>query len=154
MKWLAGVVVIALGIAGLIRGAVAPSTAKPVAGGGTVVATDALVRVVSTTTATASMTVYNTTSRADQIIGAQSGAGAQTTLYRSSIGVPAQGSVALTGARQVVIQQLYGPLRPGQYVNIELQLAVAGTVLVTARVVASTGSSGSVVPSTPSGVHS
>jgi copper(I)-binding protein len=153
VRWLAGILVIALGVAGLIRGAVAQPTVTSTAGG-TVVGVDGVVRQVSADTARVSMTIYNTTAQPDRITGAQSGAGAQTTLYRSSIVVPARGSVALTGARALVITQLYGSLRPGQYVNVQLNLQVAGNVLVTARVAASTGSSGSVAPSTPSGVHS
>ncbi|HEU5266590.1 MAG TPA: hypothetical protein VFU35_07810 [Jatrophihabitans sp.] len=153
MRWLAGIVVIGLGVAGLVRGAVAQPAATT-STGGTVAGVDAVVRQVSADTAPVSMTVYNTTAQADRITGAQSGAGAQTTLYRSSIVVPAHGNVALTGTRALVITQLYGPLLAGQYVNVQLNLQTAGNVLVTARVAASTGSSGSVAPSTPSGVHS
>jgi hypothetical protein len=96
------------------------------------------------------MTVYNTTAAADTITAAQSGAGAVTTLSRSSIVVPAHGHAPV----RLTISQLDGPLRVGQFVNIQLTLDTAGNVLVTARVVASTGSSGSVAPTTPRGVHS
>ena len=150
MKWLAGVLVIALGVAGLIRGAVAQPAAAPPTGGGSITGVNAQVRQVSTDRAVASMTVYNTTAAADTITAAQSGAGAQTTLTKSSIVVPAHGRAPV----QLVITQLDGPLRTGQFVNIQLTLETAGNVLVTARVVASTGSSGSVTPSTPRGVHS
>jgi len=153
VKWLAGLLVIALGVAGLVRGAVA-QPAKSSGGGGSVVGVDGQIRQLSATTAAATMTVYNTTGTADRITSAQSGAGAQTTLYKSSILVPAHGSVALTGARRLVITQLYSPLRAGQYVTIALSLQTAGNILVTARVPTSTGSSGSVSPSTPSGAHS
>jgi hypothetical protein len=150
MKWLAGILVIALGVAGLIRGAVAQPAATPPATGGSITGVDAQVRQVSNDRAVASMTVYNTTAAADTITAAQSGAGALTTLAKSSIVVPAHGHVPV----RLTISQLDGPLRLGQYVNIQLTLDTAGNVLVTARVVASTGSSGSVAPTTPRGVHS
>ncbi len=150
MKWLAGVLVIAVGVAGLIRGSVAQPAAAPRKTGGSVTGVDAQVRQVSTDRAVASMTVYNTTGAADTITAAQSGAGAQTTLSKPSIVVPARGRVPV----RLTISQLDGPLSVGQYVNIQLTLDTAGNVLVSARVVASTGSSGSVAASTPGGVHS
>jgi copper(I)-binding protein len=153
VKWLAGLLVVVLGVAGLVRGAVAQSSSKA-GNDGTIVGVGGEVRQLSTATAAATMTVYNSTDAADRITGAQSGAGGQTTLYKSSIVVPAHGSVALTGAHRIVITQLYSPLRAGQYVTVALSLQTTGSILITAHVVTSTGSSGSVAPSTPSGVHS
>jgi copper(I)-binding protein len=51
--------------------------------------------------------------------------------------IPAKGSVSLaTGKGHVMIERLFGTLRAGQSVNIELDFAHAGSVNVVAPVVA------------------
>lgn len=147
-----GVLVAALGTAGLIRGAMPQSLAS---GSGTpppepIVVTGAYVRapVPPTTSAAAYFTVYNTTSRPDRLLDVTTGAGAVSVLH--TIGpdgamhatpngdvIPAHGTLVLsTGKGHVMIEQLYGTLRAGQQVNMELDFADAGSIDVTAPVIA------------------
>jgi hypothetical protein len=166
----AGVVVAALGAAGLIRGAVpqslassssnAPSTAGPI------VVTNAYVRppVPPTTTAAAYFTVYNTTSRPDRLLDVLTGAGATAVLHTTdSRGdmvadpngavIPAHGTLVLsTGKGHVMIGQLFGTLKPGQTVDLALDFQRAGTINAIAKVIAV----GAPAPggASPSGAHS
>ena len=164
-----GVVVAALGAAGLIRGAVpqslasdsgSPSTAGPI------VVTNAYVRppVPPTKTAAAYFTVYNTTSRPDRLLDVQTGAGATAVLHTidargnmiaapAGVGIPAHGSLVLsTGKGHVMIGQLFGTLLPGQTVDLELDFQNAGPINVVAKVIAL----GAPAPggASPSGAHS
>jgi periplasmic copper chaperone A len=148
-----GVLVAALGAAGLIRGAMPQSLASDNASpsaAGPIAVTGAYVRapVPPTTSAAAYFTVYNTTAKADRLISVESGAGATTVLHTtdskgnmtvSPTGavIPAHGSLTLsTGKGHVMIEQLFGTLKPGQQVNLELDFANAGSIDITAPVVA------------------
>jgi copper(I)-binding protein len=142
-----------LGMAGLVRGALPESSASAGSGQGAtsaaaIVIGGAYVREPATTqNAAAYFTVYNTTGQDDVLTSVTSGAGAQATLHTDVNGamtitaqgltIPAHGSVALApGKGHVMIEQLYGPLRPGQTVNLQLSFNRAGTVLATAPVIA------------------
>lgn len=142
--------VVALGMAGLVRGAIpqspaAPASTPPAAG---IVVGGAYVREPATpNNAAAYFTVYNLTGAADVLTSVTTGAGAQTTLHTESggsmhadaagVSIPAHGSLVLApGKGHAMIEQLYGPLKPGQTVNLELDFATAGTILVTAPVIA------------------
>jgi periplasmic copper chaperone A len=155
MPWsaaLAGVAMVALGAAGLIRGAVpqsvaasgsSPSTSPPIV----VTAAYVVPPVPPTQVAAAYFTVYNTTAKPDTLESVQTGAGAsavlhvyvdgQMTVPSGGIVVPAHGKLVLTtGAQHVMIEQLFGPLTPGQNIPIELVFADAGPVNVSAPVIA------------------
>jgi copper(I)-binding protein len=162
-----GVVVAALGVAGLVRGAVPQSVASgPAASAaGPIVVTNAYVRppVPPNDTAAAYFTVYNTTARPDRLLSVQSGAGAVSVLHTIGPGgvmsvaangvvVPAHGSLVLsTGKGHVMISQLFGRLRAGQSVDLELDFQDAGPIDVVARVIPV----GAPAPgAVPSGAHS
>jgi len=152
LAYLAASVVMLAGLAGLIRGAVPQSAAAPSpsssSGGGIVVGGAYVRQPANGINAAAYFTVYNTSGQADQLQSVQAGAGAQTMLHQdepngtmkalpAGVTVPAHGKVVLTpGKLHVMIEQLYGPLKPGQSVNLELSFAHAGTVLVVAPVIA------------------
>jgi copper(I)-binding protein len=144
----AGVVAVA-GLAGLIRGAV-PQAA---AGGGTpsgpaaapIVVTNAYVREpASPDVAAAYFTISNTTDTDDTLIGVDSGAGKTTGLHNSAMAqmtgglrIPAHSSVTLSpGNGHVMIQDLLGPLQPGQTVNLQLTFAHNIPLIVEAPVIA------------------
>lgn len=148
---LAAGVVAAVGLAGLIRGAV-PQAA---AGGGTgivgtepIVVSGAYVREpASPDVAAAYFTIYNTTRSDDTLTSVSTGAGesavvqiddkATMKVLPGGLRVPAFGSVTFApGKAHVMIEHLLGPLRAGQTVNLELQFANAGPVDVQARVIA------------------
>jgi periplasmic copper chaperone A len=117
--------------------------------------------VPPTKIAAAYFTVYNTTAKPDRLIDVASGAGATAVLHttgdngdmtaaRNGAVIPAHGSLTLsTGKGHVMLEQLYGTLKPGQQVNLELDFAAAGSIDITAPVVAV----GAAVPS-PSGAPS
>lgn len=144
----AGIVAV-LGLAGLIRGAV-PQTAVSAGGAATdpIVVSGAYVREpASPDVAAAYFTVYNTTGTADALTSVVSGAGEDAVLHADTNGsmtvtagglpVPAHSSVTLSpGKGHVMIEHLLGPLRPGQYVNLQLTFAKAGPVNVSAPVIA------------------
>jgi periplasmic copper chaperone A len=156
MPWPAavvGVLAVALGAAGLIRGAVPQAVA--IAGGSSgpvsppIVVTAAYVvpPVPPTQIAAAYFTVYNTTPKPDTLESVTTGAGAtavlhvyvngQMTVPSGGIVVPAHGKLVLaSGNQHVMIEQLFGTLTPGQSVNIELDFANAGPVNVSAPVIA------------------
>ena len=148
---LAGVLVAVVGTAGLVRGAQPLS-----AGGGSatsqsppIVVTGAYVREPAppTDAAAAYFTAYNTTDRADRLLSVISGAGRTATLHTivggqmvptpDGVVIPAHGQLVLSvGNGHVMIEQLFGPLKPGQTVNLLLTFANAGPVEVTAPVIA------------------
>jgi copper(I)-binding protein len=146
-----GAVIAAVGVLGLVRGAVpsAPAGAPATAATASppIVVAGAYVREpASPDVAAAYFTVYNTTDQPDTLISVSTGAGEQATLHldkggsmttaSGGITVPAHGSVTLkAGTGHVMIEKLFGPLRAGQTVNIELTFAINGTVLVTAPVI-------------------
>lgn len=147
---IAGIALVALGAAGLIRGA----GAQPVAdvtgatGADPIVVSGAFVRppVPPSTEAAAYFTVYNTTDRPDTLESVATGAGASAVLHTVVGGVmtavtgglviPAHSSLVLSvGKGHVMISGLYGKLIAGQSVNIELTFQNAGPITVAAPVV-------------------
>jgi len=145
----AGVVAV-VGLAGLIRGAVPPAAAGS---GGTpsapaaapIVVTNAYVREpASPDVAAAYFTISNTTDIDDTLIGVDSGAGKTTALHNSAMAemtgglrIPAHSSVTLSqGNGHVMIQDLLGPLQPGQTVNLQLTFAHNIPLIVEAPVIA------------------
>ena len=146
-----GTLVVALGAAGLIRGAMpqpAAGAASP-SGGGTISVVGAYVvaPVPPVKLAAAYFTVYNTTSSADELQSVQTGAGSTAQLHvlvggvmsavDGAVTIPAHGSLTLSvGKGHVMIGGLFGTLKPGQTVDMELQFRNAGVVQVTAPVVA------------------
>lgn len=138
-----------VGLAGLIRGAVPQTPAPPQAGGAVtepIVVSGAYVREpASPDVAAAYFTVYNTTGTDDTLTSVSSGAGEVAVLHSDANGsmtparglrIPAHSSVTLSpGKGHVMIERLFGPLKPGQTVNLELEFARAGTVIVTAAVI-------------------
>jgi copper(I)-binding protein len=92
------------------------------------------------------LTIYNTTAKADTLSSVTSGSGEESSIHAevggsmventSGLVIPAHGRVVLkptTG--HIMIQNLYGTLTAGQSVNLELDFANAGPVLVTAPVI-------------------
>jgi copper(I)-binding protein len=155
-----GAAVAALGATGLIRGAMPQSAATSGnAPSAPIVVTGAFVRppVPPTTNAAAYFTIYNTTSKPDELLSVESGAGADTVLHTAGMQlnsnrviVPAHGKLALSvGHGHVMIEKVTGTLRAGQQVNLELDFANAGPINVSAPVVPFTKT-----PPTPSGAPS
>ena len=150
-SWLSvGAVVVALaGAAALARGAMPQSGAAggATAGSAPIVISGAYVRQpASPELAAVYLTIYNTTSRPDTLTSVTSGSGESSSVHTevnssmventSGLVIPAHGSVVLkptTG--HIMIQKLYGTLKAGQTVNLELDFANAGPVLVTAPVI-------------------
>ncbi|MCW2497115.1 copper chaperone PCu(A)C [Jatrophihabitans sp.] len=146
----AGAVVV-LGAAGLIRGAqplpaASAGSSSPTA---PIVVAGAYVRAPAppTDAAAAYFTVYNTTGTADRLETVVSGAGAETVLHVEAHGamvVSAAGPVLpphstlvfKTGASHVMIEKLFGTVKAGQSVSLELTFEKAGIVNVTAPVIA------------------
>jgi copper(I)-binding protein len=146
----AGILLVALGAAGLIRGAVAqPATdVSGNTGADPIVVSGAFVRppVPPATEAAAYFTVYNTTAQPDTLESVVTGAGASAVLHTVVGGVmtavtggfviPAHSSLVLSvGKGHVMISGLYGKLTAGQSVNIELTFQNAGPITVAAPVV-------------------
>lgn len=146
----AGVLVAAVGAAGLIRGSTtqAIATGPGNTGADPIVVTDAFIRppVPPTNLAAGYFTVYNTTGRDDTLLSVTTGAGATNVLHvlvggvmtavSGGITVPAHGSLVLSVAKgHVMIGDLFGPLTAGQTVNMVLQFANAGPIDVAAPVV-------------------
>ena len=148
---LGGTLVVALGAAGLIRGAMpetaaahgtTPSAAGPIA------VTNAYVRapVPPTDEAAAYFTVYNTTGTADRLLSVQSGAGESAVLHvtegadmvtapASGVVIPAHGTLVLqAGQDHVMIEHLIGTIKAGQSVDLELTFQNAGPISVVAPV--------------------
>jgi copper(I)-binding protein len=151
----AAVLLTLVGLAGLARGAVPLGSADAVAGsehgsshdgGQPLVVSGAYVREPANgVSAAAYFTIYNTSDTPDTLRTVQSGAGADTTLHTdasgtmqdtSSLSIPAHGSVSLSpGKGHVMITKLYGPLKAGQSVNLQLSFDKSGQLLVTAPVI-------------------
>jgi len=161
-----GMVVTALGAAGLIRGAMpqpAAATGDDTGVSAPIVVTGAYVRapVPPTKSAAAYFTVYNTTGTPDRLLSVETGAGATAVLHTVGANgsmtvspngavIPAHGHLTLsTGHGHVMIEQLYGTLKSGQQVDLELDFAKAGSINIAAPVIAA----GAPVP-TPSGASS
>lgn len=150
LSYFAAAVVVAAGLAGLVRGAVPQSSAKPAPASDSpgIVVSGAYVRQPANgVNAAAYFTVYNTTDQPDQLVTVVSGAGATTTLHlenasggmslnKNGLTIPAHGNAALApGKGHAMIENLYGPVKAGQSVNLQLTFAHAGDVLVTAPVI-------------------
>lgn len=146
----AGVVAV-LGLAGLIRGAVPQTAAGPALGGAAtdpIVVSGAYVREpASPDVAAAYFTVYNTTGADDTLTSVATGAGEDAavmsdaggtmTALATGLRIPAHSSVTLKpGKYHVMIEHLVGPLKPGQFVNLQLTFANAGPINVSAPVIA------------------
>jgi hypothetical protein len=148
---IAAVLLSLAGLAGLVRGSepqpVATDSGAAAAPNAPIVVSGAYVREPANgINAAAYFTIYNTTGTPDVLTAVTSGAGGQTSLHAESSGgmrnstglsIPARGSVTLSpGKGHVMIEKLYGPLKPGQSVNFQLTFAKAGQVLLTAPVIA------------------
>ena len=144
-------VVIIAGGAGLIRGAqpLPVGAASLSSNSDPIVVSDAYVRASAppTDAAAAYFTVFNTTAKPDVLETVVSGAGASSVLHVEKNGqmvvtaagpvIPPHGSLVFsTGGGHVMIEQLYGPVRAGQSVSLELTFQNAGVVDVTAPVIA------------------
>jgi copper(I)-binding protein len=148
LSLVAAVLLIAAGLAGLVRGADSPATAADAAAAPQqpIVVSGAYVREPANgINAAAYFTIYNTTDAPEQLTAVSSGAGAQTSLHTDSmqrsavLTIPARGSATLTpGKGHVMIEKLYGPLKAGQSVNFQLTFAKSGQLLLTAPVIAVT----------------
>lgn len=166
---LAGLAMVVLGGAGLVRGAVPPAVSGPASSTSPpIVVTGAYVRapVPPTDAAAAYFTVFNTTDTDDRLISVVTGAGRIAVLHAvvngsmvaaaNGVVIPAGGKLVLsTGGGHVMIEKLIGRLTVGQSVNMQLTFANAGPIDVIAPVIAvggpaPTGSAaGSAVPSIP-----
>lgn len=141
---IAAAVVMLAGLAGLARAAV------PQAGGGAAVTAPPNPIVIGGAYlrqsppgggAAAYCTIYNVSDAPDTLQSVASGAGALAMVHldpgaAGDLTIPAHGSLRLApGVGQVVLGQLYGPLRAGQTVDLEFTFAKAGQVLVIAPVI-------------------
>ena len=145
-----GTLVLAVGAAGLVRGAMpqAPASDSASSSANPITVTGAYVRPPAPPTelAGAYFTIRNNTGSPDTLTGVTTGAGADAVLHKTdasgamsasnSAVVPAHGTLALTvGKAHVMISRLFGPLKAGSDVNISLQFENAGPVDVVAPVV-------------------
>ena len=138
-----------IGLAGLIRGAVPLAAAggggsAPAPAAAPIVVTNAYVREpASPDVAAAYFTISNTTDTDDTLISVDSGAGKSTSLHNGSMAemtdglqIPAHSSVTLSpGNDHVMIEDLLGPLKPGQTVNLQLTFAHNIPLIVQAPVI-------------------
>jgi copper(I)-binding protein len=152
LSLLAAALVVLLGMAGLVRGSIAQSSAGPAASDSSatpIVIGGAYVREPATPeNAAVYFTIFNTGATPDTLTAVSSAAGAAATVHTESGGgamtinaegltIPAKGSVTLSpGKGHVMIEKLYGTLKPGQTVNLQFTFAHAGEILVTAPVIA------------------
>jgi copper(I)-binding protein len=137
-----------IGMAGLVGGAMPQSAATGSTVAAPIVIGGAYVREPATAqNAAAYFTVFNTSGDTDELTSVSTGAGAVATLHAevngsmtitpAGLSIPAHSQLALSpGKGHVMIEQLYGPLRPGQTVNLQLTFQRAGIILVTAPVIA------------------
>lgn len=143
----AGVAVAALGAAGLIRGAVPQSA--PAASAPHLVVTGAFVRAPAPPTklAAAYFTVRNDGGTADQLLSVQTPAAGEAMLHTDVDGrmvalatgavVPAHGTLVLrAGGDHVMLERLTATMRAGQRIVLALTFREAGTIDVTAPVIA------------------
>ena len=145
----AAAVVTVLGLVALARGAMPQSSASGGAASNSppIVVSDAYIRQpASPDVAAAYFTVFNTTARPDTLTTVLTGAGQESSLMDDAGGamtalpngvvIPPRSSVVFkptTG--HVMIEGLYGTLAAGQTVNLELDFANAGAIIVTAPVI-------------------
>lgn len=151
LSLIAAALAVLLGMAGLVRGSIPQSAAasSPASQTAPIVIGGAYVREpANDVNAAAYFTVFNTTDSADVLTSVTTGAGAVAGLHTDTadgamvamadgLTIPAHSSVRLSpGKGHVMIEKLYGPLKPGQTVNMRLDFAKAGQLLVTAPVIA------------------
>ncbi|MBV9823987.1 MAG: copper chaperone PCu(A)C [Actinobacteria bacterium] len=150
LSMLLAVLLVVAGAAGLVRGSIPSSAALSAAADGTagpqqpIVVSGGYVREPANgVSAAAYFTLYNTTDSIDVLTAVDSGAGAQVSLHTdgmqhsAGLSIPPHGSVSLApGKGHVMIEKLYGPLKPGQSVNFQLTFAQAGQLLLTVPVIA------------------
>lgn len=142
-----GVVVAALGLAGLVRGAVPESLASGAPAPDPIIVTNAYVLppLPPSRTAAAYFTVTNTTSSPDKLVSVITGAGVSAVLHVTVNGamkpvpdgvvIPAHGKLVLSvGHGHVMIENVFGTLRPGDNVNMTLTFEKAGTIDINAPV--------------------
>lgn len=162
----AGVVVATVGAAGLIRAAVPQSASSGAAPSQPIIVSGAYVRapLPPTKSAAAYFTVTNTTGVADRLTTVISGAGSSAVLHVTVNGlmqvapgdgvlIPGHGKLVLrAGAGHVMIEGLFGTLKPGDNVNLTLTFDNAGPIEVNAPVIAYTAPAptGTQVPSAQS----
>jgi hypothetical protein len=155
MPWpaaLAGVAVVVIGAAGLVRGSM-PQPAATLPSGSSasppIVVSGAYARAPAppTDAMAAYFTVFNTTGKADRLVSVVSGAGATAVLHATvhgkmqvtpdGIAIPPHGKVVLaTGQGHVMIQKLIGTITAGQTIDLALTFEKAGTIEITAPVFA------------------
>lgn len=166
---LVAVLAVVVGAAGLVRGLVEPAAAEPVATipasavrAGDIAVYGAWIREPATAaTAAAYLTITNTGTATDTLLGVTTGAsqsaslhdigkpmtakpstaeeamGADTMVEDASVAIrPGQTITLKPTEGHLMLEQLIGTLAPGQSVNILLQFERAGTVVVNAPVVA------------------
>lgn len=147
LSMLLAVLLVVAGAAGLVRGSIPSSPAAADAGAGPsqpIVVSGGYVREPANgVSAAAYFTLFNTTDSIDVLTAVDSGAGAQVSLHTdgmqasAGLSIPPHGSVSLApGKGHVMIEKLYGPLKPGQSVNFQLTFAQAGQLLLTVPVIA------------------
>src|SRR5262249_37945044 len=144
-------VVAVLGLAGLIRGAVPQTVGGPALGGAAtdpIVVSGALVREPGSPDVAAEVFTGNIpTGHSHTLTLVATGAGWDTAVMADAgvtmsalatgLRIPAHSSVTLKpGKYHVMIEHLVGPLKPGQFVNLQLTFANAGPVNVSAPVIA------------------
>ncbi|MGX7678260.1 copper chaperone PCu(A)C [Jatrophihabitans sp. DSM 45814] len=150
LSLIAAALAVLLGMAGLVRGSIPQTTASPAAPApaSSIVVGGAYVREPATDlNAAVYFTVYNTGDTPDVLTSVVTGAGAAASLHSETasggmtitpagLTIPAKSSVSLSpGKGHVMIEKLYGPLKPGQTVNLQLTFLHAGQILVTAPVI-------------------
>jgi copper(I)-binding protein len=135
---IAGIAVIVLGTAGLVRGALPQSSnTSPIVVSNAWVAAP----VPPTQAAAGYFTAYNSTGNPQTLLSVSTTAGVSNVLHteqmstQSGVVIPAHGRLALSpGSGHVMITQLVGPLQPGQAVAMQLDFANLPPVTVTATV--------------------
>jgi copper(I)-binding protein len=134
-----------VGLAGLWRGSVDPGGSAEADTSTPIVVTGAYVREpASTEVAAAYLTVRNNQSVTDTLASVTTGAGLSAVVHTDDSMTTAatlvlkagQSRTLSVGNGHVMIEGLYGTLKPGDTVSIELNFKVAGPVLVTAPVIA------------------
>jgi copper(I)-binding protein len=145
---IAGILVMALGLVGLIRGSVPlPASGQGAAAPVTVVDAWVAAPVPPTKAAAGYFTVYNNSDSAADLVKVTTSAGATNTLHTVEKGqmtaveggliIPAHSSLVLSvGEGHVMIQDLFGDLQAGDLVSMQLTFANLPPVNATAKVYA------------------
>ena len=143
---IAGVAVAALGLAGLVRGAVPQSSASSIQSASPIVVSEAWIAapVPPTQAAAGYFTAYNSTNRPQTLLSVVTGAGESNVLHTANMSaetggvqIPAHGRLVLSpGNGHVMITQLIGTVKAGQNVSMQLTFENLPPVAVTAKVYA------------------